>query len=201
MTVSMRQLWQQAPAELTPTLVEALGEVSPATPFFIDITPLPGCVHRRCYDNVDSYVRQEGGCREEGWIVYEGWDGRYLKLIHHCLWRRSDGVLVDVTPPDEARNLFLPDSIRNQGQQIPARYIALDPAPEVVETIEFGKHMDDQEIRFFRQFVELGRKLNLNRRGAKSAPENKSLLRSRKAGRNAPCPCGSGKKFKKCCLR
>ncbi len=23
----------------------------------------------------------------------------------------------------------------------------------------------------------------------------------RKFGRNSPCPCGSGKKFKKCCLR
>ena len=22
-----------------------------------------------------------------------------------------------------------------------------------------------------------------------------------KAGRNDPCPCGSGKKYKKCCLR
>jgi preprotein translocase subunit SecA len=24
---------------------------------------------------------------------------------------------------------------------------------------------------------------------------------SRKVGRNDPCPCGSGKKFKKCCLK
>lgn len=23
----------------------------------------------------------------------------------------------------------------------------------------------------------------------------------RKAGRNEPCPCGSGKKYKKCCLK
>jgi Mlc titration factor MtfA (ptsG expression regulator) len=26
-------------------------------------------------------------------------------------------------------------------------------------------------------------------------------LRPKKFGRNSPCPCGSGKKFKKCCLR
>ncbi|MDP6668218.1 MAG: SEC-C metal-binding domain-containing protein [Dehalococcoidia bacterium] len=24
---------------------------------------------------------------------------------------------------------------------------------------------------------------------------------NRKVGRNAPCPCGSGKKYKKCCLK
>jgi len=33
--------------------------------------------------------------------------------------------------------------------------------------------------------------------GGKSMPREPSRL---KAGRNAPCPCGSGKKYKKCCL-
>jgi hypothetical protein len=31
-------------------------------------------------------------------------------------------------------------------------------------------------------------------------PEPAMLARSRKIGRNEPCPCGSGKKYKKCCL-
>ena len=33
------------------------------------------------------------------------------------------------------------------------------------------------------------------------APEKKKPQKrsARKVGRNAPCPCGSGKKFKKCC--
>jgi hypothetical protein len=26
------------------------------------------------------------------------------------------------------------------------------------------------------------------------------LMESQKIGRNVPCPCGSGKKYKKCCL-
>jgi uncharacterized protein len=30
-------------------------------------------------------------------------------------------------------------------------------------------------------------------------PQGEQLLRSTKVGRNDPCPCGSGKKFKKCC--
>ena len=31
---------------------------------------------------------------------------------------------------------------------------------------------------------------------------NKNIIKSimSKVGRNAPCPCGSGKKYKKCCL-
>lgn len=33
------------------------------------------------------------------------------------------------------------------------------------------------------------------------APEAKlGQVRARKVGRNGPCPCGSGKKFKKCCM-
>jgi len=29
----------------------------------------------------------------------------------------------------------------------------------------------------------------------------KPVVRSEKIGRNDPCPCGSGKKYKKCCGR
>ena len=43
---------------------------------------------------------------------------------------------------------------------------------------------------------------NFRRRIGRSAtPPGVSLARSAKAGRNDPCPCGSGKKYKKCCLR
>ena len=31
--------------------------------------------------------------------------------------------------------------------------------------------------------------------------EEKQLKGKKKIGRNDPCPCGSGKKYKKCCLR
>lgn len=31
--------------------------------------------------------------------------------------------------------------------------------------------------------------------------EESSLTEQKKVGRNSPCPCGSGKKYKKCCLR
>ena len=31
-------------------------------------------------------------------------------------------------------------------------------------------------------------------------PAQKSTEKKRKIGRNEPCPCGSGKKYKKCCL-
>jgi preprotein translocase subunit SecA len=38
------------------------------------------------------------------------------------------------------------------------------------------------------------------RASAIGAPAPPSPARMAKAGRNEPCPCGSGKKYKKCCL-
>jgi len=38
-------------------------------------------------------------------------------------------------------------------------------------------------------------------RGMPSAPPTRNPVRSEKVGRNQPCPCGSGKKYKKCCGR
>ncbi len=39
-----------------------------------------------------------------------------------------------------------------------------------------------------------------NIKESKEAKEAKEVVNYR-ARRNAPCPCGSGKKFKRCCLR
>ena len=35
--------------------------------------------------------------------------------------------------------------------------------------------------------------------GGDTKPEPKVIAESEKVGRNDPCPCGSGKKYKKCC--
>lgn len=36
---------------------------------------------------------------------------------------------------------------------------------------------------------------------AKEYKKTKTIIKEKKVGRNDPCPCGSGKKFKKCCGR
>ena len=52
-----------------------------------------------------------------------------------------------------------------------------------------------------RQFAEQARRLRHEplRPAARPAPSPGNTARMAKVGRNAPCPCGSGKKFKKCC--
>ena len=41
--------------------------------------------------------------------------------------------------------------------------------------------------------------MNLGQRRVQKAPTNTPLRNENKVGRNDPCPCGSGKKYKKCC--
>jgi preprotein translocase subunit SecA len=36
---------------------------------------------------------------------------------------------------------------------------------------------------------------------AKQGPKARPVTKSLGIGRNQPCPCGSGKKYKKCCLK
>jgi uncharacterized protein YecA (UPF0149 family) len=31
--------------------------------------------------------------------------------------------------------------------------------------------------------------------------KSKTIVKEKKIGRNEPCPCGSGKKYKRCCLK
>lgn len=55
-----------------------------------------------------------------------------------------------------------------------------------IYTADAVETMSEQERRFMREMV---------------IPPNAKQERLGRVGRNEPCPCGSGKKFKHCCLR
>ena len=177
---------QNTPGALTPKLKEALLQVSPQDPFFVEVTPLGDSVPLHCYGNVERLVTDQGGEAVSGWIVYEGGAGSYLKLVHHHLWRTAVGNLLDPTPSDERRNLFLPDPTPGRKQAI--HYIQLDDLPETAEGIEFMKRLDKDHFRMMGMF-----KAAID--GARRSPARKTAP----IGRNSPCPCNSGRKFKRCC--
>jgi len=70
------------------------------------------------------------------------------------------------------------------------------PLEEVRAAIE-AQHPDFYGI--LKKRHEKVKKIYLNCRKKHFASQR--AVTSRKAGRNDPCPCGSGKKYKKCCLR
>ena len=67
---------------------------------------------------------------------------------------------------------------------------------------------DDLRERYERENEMLGffksPNLTMQKKKVKEFPvveeDNSKRLSHTKIGRNSPCPCGSGKKFKKCCL-
>ena len=71
----------------------------------------------------------------------------------------------------------------------------------------FDKLLDriDKDIATFllkaevRQNVERKQTLKGNANDGKEAVKQKPVKKSLKIGRNDPCPCGSGKKYKQCC--
>lgn len=57
----------------------------------------------------------------------------------------------------------------------------------------------DEDLPHFLRAVETGK---AHEHGPAAGPPQAPIVnRAEKVGRNDPCPCGSGKKFKQCCLR
>jgi len=68
------------------------------------------------------------------------------------------------------------------------------------------KDMDDAEAETLRRirrefFIDSPRgRQAMENRLAELESQGEALVRRKKLGRNDPCPCNSGKKFKKCCM-
>ena len=77
---------------------------------------------------------------------------------------------------------------------------------------------DEAQVKFIELYIEMNHEcrirdnrghdyyemvglMALKNRTADTAPEKKTPVRRVKIGRNDPCPCGSGKKYKNCCGR
>ena len=82
---------------------------------------------------------------------------------------------------------------------------ALDDARQVIRTIGDAPEADalvESEEEAEKARKERHRR-SVDREGTASSPVAEKLkpmpASSRKTGRNEPCPCGSGKKYKKCC--
>jgi len=115
--------------------------------------------------------------------------------------------LVESVHPDHREDVD-PDQLRDWSQR--AEWLGLeikrteDGGPEDENGIvEFVAEYEDQGVH--RRYHEVGRFLREDERWyfvdgdqVKPRPVKRETP---KVGRNEPCPCGSGKKYKKCCAR
>jgi SEC-C motif len=88
------------------------------------------------------------------------------------------------------------EKLLRRGYRVPGVRDRADIADRLQEVCE-----DSGRPGEARQFGEQARRLRHEpvRPAARPAPSPGDTARTAKVGRNAPCPCGSGQKFKKCC--
>lgn len=81
---------------------------------------------------------------------------------------------------------------------------------EILSTTKGGENDDDGIVEFKATYIENGKTIVHHERSyfvkkngvwfyQKWLPITSTRINENKVGRNDPCPCGSGKKYKKCC--
>jgi uncharacterized protein YchJ len=66
-----------------------------------------------------------------------------------------------------------------------------------------GKEYEERRLRRWQELNKIaakGSKTEIESESKDKATVKAPPVRSNKVGRNEPCACGSGKKYKKCCL-
>ncbi len=104
-------------------------------------------------------------------------DGRINKLFIH---EKDVESIIDGNTTYEIERYTVDPLTHFSRENIEDLYLEFYPAEEEVEDIE-SESLLDEEIY-------------------SDAIKPEQPVREKKVGRNAPCPCGSGKKYKKCCL-
>lgn len=161
----MFDLHEATPTHLTEQTAAALAPMSSEAPVFVDVTPGPNATPDNCYSNVQEAVRQRGGSAVYGWIVWISGRGHYLKIVHHAVWRSPEGLLLDVTPSDDRRNLFLPDPQQPyRGRWVRPHYFPLKPG-----SATSGPHRNWQGHRCIRAESPL-RRVRGGDQGSSSSP-------------------------------
>ncbi len=100
----------------------------------------------------------------------------------------------------ESFNLFtiLMHNIRNNvvNTIFKIEAVSREEAPRQAEDLRFSGATD--EVEQFGALKKLRENANENRSSG-DEPKRKPIVNTNTVGRNDPCPCGSGKKYKKCC--
>lgn len=165
-----------------------------------------------CFQNVRDVVAENGGQIVNGWLVWQH-ENLFVEAEHHAVWRKPTGEVVCITPqtPPEESITFIPDSSATYDFDTGL----------VTHNIRVALVNDSRLQQFFNACDQQTDLLNSKRRMTERGPlvelsrsdaiqlSQLDVARSElltgvinshrsKAGRNDPCPCGSGKKYKKC---
>lgn len=162
----------------------------------VPIRPWSKSRSSECFDNVERYILEYGGRRLLGWRPMR-WANIMVEAEAHAIWRSPAGELLDITPCEQSTSLFLPDfnMIYNGYPHGNVRQ-ALTDSPLVATLIDMSNQLDK-----LRMSVKAGEKYEVPEELFVQIARINYILHNTDVGRNSPCPCQSGLKFKKCCGR
>ena len=182
-------------------------------PVFVDVRPAPDCLLDECFNNLPIQIERNGGKSVTGWTVWYIVN-RFIEAEFHCVWQSGE-KLIDVTPKRnrERKILFLPDSRTAwSGRRVPniRRSLCDDPFYDwLIRKAEAHDELDAKhQTETGQSAVPLHLMQNVDRHFYAELRElvdngvvsqKHVMMPTEKIGRNAPCPCGSGKKHKRCC--
>ena len=209
-------LQSRTPVEIGPHIRRLLSRLPNAeSPMYIDVSAQPHSLPRECFPNVEKHVECHGGCLVCGWDISE-WPHVMVEAQFHGVWKSPDGAYLDITPNElgERRILFSSDcSMKYEGRIVNSVREPLAKSSKTLEFIEICDQIFEIQKRneplgggvFQLMGADAGAYRDLQSRHALLVTELQTwathLQSSSRPGRNAPCPCGSGRKFKKCCGR
>jgi hypothetical protein len=201
---------QTTPESINEDVLEFCREVEfSSEPFYVDVEPSEDSEFQECFSNVENYIKKFGGRLQQGWTIWEI-PRKYIEAEFHAIWMNEEGKYFDISPkPDrEKKILFIKDDkVKSNNEPIGNIRKVLS------DTAEYRalKIIGDHQFEVFKKYWD-GSKMMVPAFELKNLEEfeNKILFEERekdrflgkvKIRRNEPCPCGSGKKYKKCCLK
>ncbi|MDK2820468.1 MAG: preprotein translocase subunit SecA [Clostridia bacterium] len=168
---------------------------------------LPGCDQDALIDIIKGMEREEvyGFLREKAMEAYQQRENELGKENLEEIERLILLRIVDLKWMDHLdamEQLRQGIGLRAYGQQDPLVAYKLE-AYQMFNDMIASIHEDVVRYLFrvniVQQEPERPREIKENRQPSEGKETKQSIRRNQKVGRNAPCPCGSGKKYKKCC--
>ena len=205
---------QTTPTQISDRIIAFGRKLTGGTrePFYVSVKPVGQPL--RCYQNCAHFVRENPEAKiVYGWIFWEaGW---ILEAEHHAIIQMPNGDYLDVTRQldGESKVLFQPHDLppefsisEKDGRVLMDGLVyrnVIHPLSSTERrrmttldlTAECGYRTSEEAL------VEMGALKLVSGFGAWGPSKAEPLYRGKPVGRKERCPCGSGKKYKRCCMR
>jgi hypothetical protein len=129
-------------------------------------------------------------CRRVLFFVFSESEAKMLAAVSYG-WENAQYYA------DLSGRAALTESNKAKGPFLDSSFPQSEYAPIILDIVESNVLKDKKYVkRLERHYGMLRRAVAEGKPGTGASPVSQKA----KAGRNEPCPCGSGKKFKKCCM-